>query len=360
MSTTPETVESLFQTAVTPACSPSALLTLLKCPRMFLLQNRLRLSRRGYFSESLIIGRLYHAARAAAVIDPNTHGDTEIAREAALITDEVSSSADLDTGRLPNGQTLDQVLVTIRKSEELACAMSRVAKKVFPWPETPADVWETTSEVPYHYTNDLGVEFSGRFDAVTKHYSPELKRDEIWVMEHKTTSLDIPTFFETARFDLQFRVYAAALRQLYGNSPYPAGVILEALNKPSIRQKKTETRDAYIQRVMDWYCGTGEYETERASREISPVYHREALRFPVADPELDFLFTEFEVYAKKNPSIVCLFPKYPHSCVKFIKSVCPFLPLCNVDPGSWPGLLKCGLFVQKGHDNVNHDTPDSE
>lgn len=92
---------------------------------------------------------------------------------------------------------------------------------------------ETEFNLPLY--KNLG--FTGRVDGIT---------DTGELVEHKTTSLGVEEFEYSIQWDEQSLGYMLATGR--------RKMIYTVVQKPTIRQKKTETDEEFFQRMVDWYA----------------------------------------------------------------------------------------------------------
>jgi len=91
------------------------------------------------------------------------------------------------------------------------------------------------------------------------------KAGDLLLLEHKSASKIDEAYFERLQLDSQLLLYSLYLSRMWG-API-AGTLFNVIQKPSLRQKKSESEAEYHQRLrleMNW----------------PELYHRRLLRFP--------------------------------------------------------------------------------
>lgn len=109
--------------------------------------------------------------------------------------------------------------------------------------------------------------YGGKVDGlvILKKDAEGFKTGDLLLLEHKTTSKVDEAYFERLQLDSQLLLYSLYLSRELG-API-AGTLFNVIQKPSLRQKKSESEAEYHQRLrleMNW----------------SELYHRRFLRFP--------------------------------------------------------------------------------
>jgi hypothetical protein len=305
--------------------SPSSISTGLRCAREFLLAERLKLIRRGTYSDALAIGSLYHAGRAATLRGEDIIDAIE--KEGEYVSQPLVDATDPDTQLLPNGIALEVVIEKIEKCLQVSKAMAAAAVRLFPNdPTGEAGRWSIprVEEMLIDERNNL----KGKMDALMLDEGPS---KHLWIRDHKTTSDDARIAARYYGFSHQFRLY----RRLLPDSNVK-GVLLEVIKKPTIRQKKTESLDEYVERVALIYEEA--LAGDPAGRD-NPWFHQRWVPLPEHDPELDNIVATAQARAHGLP-ILSTYPRNADACVRY-GSVCPFLPLCEQeDPKEWPPIIE--------------------
>ena len=161
-----------------------------------------------------------------------------------------------------------------------------------------------------------GFGFTGRMDSIVR--INKGKHKGIWVLENKTAGSLSNYHLEQAKIDPQLLGYVSAARHIVGEAP--RGVIWNLIRKPSIRQKKNQTLQAFRRELQNDYV-------ERPSfyyyRDYLPVSLKavEAWESEVTNILLDF---ELACQQLKDPYI---WYKNPGFCFHYGR--CPYLSLCT-------------------------------
>ncbi len=96
-------------------------------------------------------------------------------------------------------------------------------------------------EIPWQGST-RGVTIRGRFDAIFR------LKGRLWLMENKTKGLiDEEGITASLALDLQTMLYCRAIEMMYGEKP--EGLLYNVIRRPALRQGKTETYQAYLDRI---------------------------------------------------------------------------------------------------------------
>ena len=180
------------------------------------------------------------------------------------------------------------------------------------WVKDP-DINDGTPE--YRYIDTIQVVFTGKIDRVCE------KNGRTFLLDHKTTSMGGPTFFDEFFTSHQFRGYKWATEQLLG-IPI-AGVIINALVcRPPLK------------------TGAVNYTFDR--QDILIDEHQ------VLDWQTSFLqavetFLGYHITQPEYPTPELAYPMYTNTCVgKYGK--CEFFDVCQLTPAHRPAMLFSGLY----------------
>jgi hypothetical protein len=136
-------------------------------------------------------------------------------------------------------------------------------------------------------------------------------------------------------------------------SPFPGvprmkttGFIHNIVMKPTIRQKKKQTFEEYLEEVREWYKTRMAKEANEHSMVRSWVLHanRPSLK---QDAELMSVLTltDFRCHCKLSAK------NFPRVCWSGQRGItCPYMDLCVRNPSSWGGIVKEGGRFQKADD----------
>jgi hypothetical protein len=306
--------------------NPTSLDTLLACPRKYYLRDRLRLRPEGWLSKALLIGRFYHTGRAALLEGKNPQvACLAIGEESNSLGLDLQAKADPDTNLLTTGQDCAYAISEIDRASEVASAMTSFSATCFPWPPTVGNWWLSQIEKSIEEGS-----YKIRLDALA------VIEGEFWIVEHKTEGRSVEDAERVYRFSYQPRLYAKILRELTGYSV--AGVILDIIAKPTIKLKRNQEWQDYIDEIAEWYTGTGRHSSKEEDRKLHPPFKRSWVRIPNEhDSELHGVLGKLEV-ARKCTEPNSHFPRNPSNCRRD-GSVCPYLPLCESDPAKWPDII---------------------
>lgn len=305
----------------------SNLKDLRRCPRYFLFSERFRLRRKGLRAPALEIGTAYHAlmcylVRGELFVNAMklVSRDTTAAFEA--IKDQFSEDA------------YARALDVSSQQLALAGAMANWSWNFAPWPgPTGREDWEVVStEMPFEMEcPGLGaVPVRSIFDLVMRNR----RTGELWVVDYKTTSRDPSKEVHKYRFAIQPKLYQLVGDHAYKDQGGITGVCYAVQKKPTIRLKKNQTWDDYLQEVTEWYNGTGRHEENKFKWRVDPPFLREWPRFRKGmDDELKGIMKS-GVRACRCRPVLARFPRNEDACFAYNRE-CPFTPLCYADENSW-------------------------
>lgn len=120
------------------------------------------------------------------------------------------------------------------------------------------------SEIEINYTTKQGTLFVGNVDNIL------IIKDKYYLHEVKTTKSLTMDYVKGIKTDLQAAFYMNAFNKSRKDIKI-SGLIYDVIMKPSIRLKKTETEQAFIERLYEYYM-------ERSSHEL---FYMEKINRPV-------------------------------------------------------------------------------
>ena len=160
--------------------------------------------------------------------------------------------------------------------------------------------WQAAPEQDFKIRLSRGVYLKGRLDAVTQDGFP---------VEHKTTgSMGIEKYIDHLAYDDQISLYMLVTGK--------ERAIYTVIQKPTIRLKKDETEEEYLERVSQWY----DEEPERKILTLNVVRTKNELE----EKRQEIIALAKEMKHRK------LFYRNPNTCM--ITS-CPYASIClNYEP----------------------------
>ena len=174
----------------------------------------------------------------------------------------------------------------------LAGKMAEAFEKYIDWED-----WSAVPEQEFKMRISHGIYLKGRLDALTKDGVP---------VEHKTTgTYSLDKYIDHLAYDDQIAIYMLVT----GSSR----AVYTIMQKPTIRQKQTETEEEYLERVEDWY---------------SPE-HVMSVNVVRTSGELEAKREEL-IYLAKQIRRTKLYWRNPNTCALMN---CPFASIClNYEP----------------------------
>ena len=174
----------------------------------------------------------------------------------------------------------------------LAGKMSEAFEKFIDW-----EIWDARPEQEFRVRISRGLYLKGKLDAVTPAGIP---------VEHKTTGqASMEKYIDHLAYDDQISLYMLATGS--------REAIYTIIQKPTIRQCKTETEEEYLERVSEWY---------------SPE-HVTSVRVYRTVGELEEKREELKYLARQIRQTK-LFWRNPNTCAI---TTCPYASIClNYEP----------------------------
>jgi hypothetical protein len=298
-----------------------------ECPRKFMYEYRWGLKRKGDYFSALQIGIDTHEVLselyAGVVVDKYPEW---VARKVREQWDRLDTVVDEKTGLLPNGRSVVDVRETIRKDAVLAMALAKQLVTAYP-PDRMLQKYDLLKiEEPYVLRIEgIPAPIAVELDMLLRHKETK----ELWVVDHKTTSLSPLMRAQTLPFEFQARLYQWVLKLARPNEKI-GGYIHNIIQKPGIRVGKNETYDSYIEkRVPEWYAERFELHSD------DPPIIQSLVPAPRHFCPEELLLQVLEL-AKACSSMTSWFrfPRREANCMgKFGNQPCPYLPLCRVENG---------------------------
>lgn len=331
----------------------SDVVTYRQCRRKHLLSTmyglRLKAAPR---SSALDTGTFYHLGMYDAYRSSDLAvGLQSIDAETNRIIMELVDNQD-SLGRAPNGLPASLATLKVEEDASKAKAMVSWAWTRAPWPDAPdtLDDWEILGleQTVRAYIKAIGGHVRVTFDMVVRN------RDNgaVWVIDHKTTDDPPAETVNMFSFALQPQVYTVVANALYGNVH---GFCYNVIQKPTIKHKKKQTFDDYLDEVGEWYDGTGRHEEKYASRMVEPCFVRAWPRFPTTlSQEVVNVLVEYRMALHAKP-FLHQYDRNTGACRSYNR-ICPFFELCRKDYEGWSLLLADNYEAQPhrsaGQENV--------
>lgn len=201
----------------------------------------------GNTSDALILGDMFHrvldSVYSAMVKDPSQ--DTTVLAGMAIDT-----VVDEDLQKMFDEGKPQFLIDQMNTNASLARVMSKAYFQKWHTDITSMN-WvdlERVFEVPFEYeissTQKIQVPLRGKYDGVFRD-----KRGRLWLFETKTKSqVDEGTLVDKLSFDIQVMIYLWTMYKIYGE--WPQGVVYNVVRKPQLRQKASETDEAFHQRIL--------------------------------------------------------------------------------------------------------------
>jgi len=316
-----------------------------KCPRRFLFSKRLGWYKRSW-SDALYVGSIFHeilalryAGHALLPSIESVLQDHTIELERQVL-EYRAAHPDLPAPKTDKS----------RKALALGAALAQTWEEHFPLPANMQILAVEQSMARPLDDINVGPPVEGTVDLVV--YDPQHART--WLVDHKTTAYDPATRAAPASFDTQMLLYRALWDSTHPDYPL-FGVIHGIIRKPTIRQKKNETLEAYTQRCSEWY---DEKFISDPSKSPLSMSHVAFTRLPLTqDAELCGLLRMTGRWHTKAPSLAS-FPRDSRFCINLSGRLCPYMSLCQQDnPNLWCGILQREGFTKRSQNTYPKAVP---
>lgn len=151
-----------------------------------------------------------------------------------------------------------------------------------------------------------GRRLIGFFDGIIE------RNGHTYILERKTARTVDEKYLHNLLWDEQASIYAYAAQEL---GLEISGILYDIIQKASIRQKKSETEEEFIERLQEWYQTPDRYTRHLVTRNNEQL---ETLANDIRDVALDMTVTEREGRYYRNPAACQIYG-------------CPFRSICLED-----------------------------
>lgn len=314
---------------VNPPIRSSACGTAGTCLRKFLYDERLGIKPRSHES-ALVRGDYFHQFIAGLL-----GGESPDSVSAAVSKDLDSYKSSLiaaagKDGLLPGGTDVARACADADQDFLVGRAMALASWSLYPLDPKKWEILliEEPFEVP---VEGLKQPLVGVFDAVIR----KRGTSEVWIWDHKTTSVSPRLRASSASFSLQTAIYRIGLESMGFTDTDVVGCVHNIVRVPTIRYcDKDVNFDAYVERVRKWYVD------EAAKKPGDPPIIQSWTRFtgdPLS-PQVLHRLKEQDRISRCVPN-VDKFPQNEKSCFSYNRP-CSYLDLCTSDPVQWPQLVE--------------------
>lgn len=343
----PKTTEEFFSDLRDPPIRSSSIDMFDLCPRRFLYRCRMGISGKGY-NRALTLGSFYHELLQALFIGASFSKAREAAGQKWDTNIQLLLEEAGEAGFLPGGTPIEKALSQMEEDFHKAVAMAGIFWEQNPF--TPDD-WEVLRDPDGNPMIEAQIK-NKIPDIPSPIWSPLdlclIRRGttEVYVVDHKTTSLPPALRAKTNRLCPQIQLYRLNLQTALdrwhtASEDYPyytvVGSIHNIIQKPGIKfcpaTKDKAGFNSYLDRVRKWFVEKEENGT--------PGILQSIVKFtgPVLTEEFKGRLKQMSKACTCDPNLDAFYRVGEKACTTF-NSVCPFLLLCVADPVMWPGLVR--------------------
>jgi len=323
---------------IRPPLRVSALKLFQECPRKYMFQERLGLRRRGEYRSSIEVGILFHDLLAQVLMgSPVEALDRLVAERVRQHTEKLQADAD-ELGLLPNGYSVLDAIETAERDGQMALAMAQAYLHYYPVEKLQQHYEVVALETPYGLrVGGLKQPIVIRVDMLLRHR----KTGAYWLLDYKTTGIPANQRALIIPLEVQPRLYLwvlyEVLRARYPNQDIKLGGTIHAvIRRPTIRRRRGELTDEYIERVRNWY-----HEKGMTDPEDPPLYQSV---IPVPNP----LVTEdllrrlaiLDRAARCRLNLGFFHPNPASCCGRYGNTVCPYLDICRRRVELWTDVIR--------------------
>lgn len=324
-----------------PAVRSTAVSTLAECPRKYMFRYRFGLVSRGAYSKAMSRGTIYHVIMGARYQGCTRDRARELVGEHVSQTlAQLRKSLVKSTGLLPNGRDIATMETELRRDEGVGSAMG-----LWAWDH---DAFDLTQFVPFKVEELLVVSNPRlrhpiQFKADLILANPGSDPLELWIVDHKTSSISPIARMRSFAYSFQLKLYRMALATWLKRNDDPTlrtarvvGAIHSVIQTPTIRQRtarQPETFEEYCARLHEWY-------DERAGEgSVDPPFVLGQTRFyeEPEDPEMLFQLRRAARHARIEPTLT-EFYRVDRACIMYNKP-CEYLSLCEANPITWSSIV---------------------
>lgn len=353
----PKCLDEFFKEVRISPIRSSAIKTFEHCPRKFLYESKLGISPRTY-QPALHIGTVFHLVLQSLFMGKPQPEALEAARQYFhTFCNKLLGLAD-ETGFLPSGKSIQNIIKEANEDYDKARAMAFafMSFKPFNW-----DKWELL------YTPDDAPCVELLLEAKVKGIPVPIiapcdlalvkkGTKEVWIVDHKTTSVDTLARSKSTKISPQIALYRLVLQchidaWAEESEKYKGfrvvGSIHNIVKKPTIKFcKKDKNFQAYIERIIEWYK-----EKHKADPEHSPILQPETyFQDPVLSKELYMRLRQQARASRAAPDLDRFYRAGDYACHEF-NSVCPFIDLCDSAPVMWPDIVRTRFDIKFREDD---------
>jgi len=136
--------------------------------------------------------------------------------------------------------------------------------------------------------------------------------------ELKTSKYITPDYIRMIQTNRQTTIYYRAYNIIYPKKPIKA-ILYDIIRKPSIRQKKNETKIAYAERLKDWYDAPDDMSKFHMERFSEPIVSEEEIINTIIKVSEEMIRSrdKEDYYANHE------------QCASYYGDICPYYTLCH-------------------------------
>lgn len=322
------------------------------CPRKFLYTYKLGIKPRTY-QPALHIGNVLHLVLQSLFMGKSQTEALDAAKQYFhRYCNQLLSDAD-EAGFTPQGKSIEGVVKSAEEDYHKARAMAVafMSFKPFDWKK-----WHIL------YTPDGTPCVELLLEAKVKGVSVpiiapcdlalvKVGTREVWIVDHKTTSIDTLARAKSIKISPQVALYRLVLQchlDQWGEQSKEhkglrvCGSIHNIIKKPTIKYcKKDKSFEDYINRVTEWYK-----EKHKDDPSHSPILQPETcFTEPTMTKELYLRLRQQARASRAAPDLDRFYRAGDYACHQF-NTVCPFIDLCDSDPVMWPDIIRTRFDIK--------------
>jgi hypothetical protein len=357
----PKCLDEFFKDIRISPIRSTGIKTFEHCPRKFLYTNKLGISPRNY-QPALHIGNVLHLVLQAMFMGKPQDEALEAAHQYFhKFCNELLATAD-DAGFTPNGKSIEGVINEANEDYHKARAMAAAFMTFKPFDWSKWDLLHAPDDTP---CVELLLEAKVKGIPVPIVAPCDLAlvkkgTKEVWIVDHKTTSVDTLARAKSVKISPQIALYRLVLQchidawaeehEKYRGMRV-VGSIHNIVKKPTIKFcKKDKDFKAYIERVVEWYK-----EKHAENPDHSPILQPQTyFSEPTLTKELYMRIRQQARAARAAPNLDRFYRAGDYACHEF-NSVCPFIDLCDSSPVMWPDIVRTRFDIKFREDEEGNE-----
>lgn len=358
----PKALDDFFKDVRVSPIRSSGIKDFEHCPRKFMYRYKLGISPKTY-QPALHIGSVFHLVLQSLFMGKSQEEALKSVHQYFhRFCNKILATAD-EAGFAPSGKSVEGVVRSAEEDYHKARAMAIAFMKFKPFDWSKWEILTAPDDTPCvellmeAKVKGIPVPIVAPCDLAL------LKKgtNEVWIVDHKTTSADTIARAKSVKISPQVALYRLVLQchidqWAEENKRYEGlrvrGSIHNIVKKPTIKycpntkdDKASGGYQHYLDRVQKWYEEKHKEDPNHSPIVQSATYFAEA----VLTRELFLRLRQQSRAARSAPNLDRFYRAGDYACHAF-NSVCPFIDLCTSDPVLWPEIVRSRFDISYRED----------